>query len=112
MVAVIPVGASQAPSVGQRDELLQQETEARVKAETARRLRVRPEDVRVIETSARVWPDAGLGCNARRGILDPSPTPGFRIVAEAGGRKLTFHTDRHGRLLRCITRPTPMDPIQ
>jgi hypothetical protein len=111
MIEAAPAG-SQAPPQPQPRELSQQETELRVKAEAARRLRVRPEEVRVVETSERVWPDAGLGCNARRGVLEPSPTPGFRVIAEAGGRRLTFHTDRHGRLLRCISRPTPIDPIK
>jgi hypothetical protein len=111
-LATAQIGAWQTPPPVERQELSQQETELRVKAETARRLSVRPDEVRVIEASARVWPDAGLGCNARRGVLEPSPTRGFRIVAEATGRRLTFHTDRHGRLLRCITRAAPLDPIK
>jgi hypothetical protein len=111
VIGIAPLGAWQAPPAQPR-ELSKQETELRVKAEAARRFRVRPEEVSVIETSERVWPDAGLGCNARRGVLEPSPTAGFRVIAEAGGRRLTFHTDRHGRLLRCISRPTPLDPIK
>jgi hypothetical protein len=88
-------------------ELSQAETEVRVKNDMAKRVGLRPEDARIAESSARIWPDAGLGCNARRGLFEPAPVPGFEIVAEAGGRRFVYHTDRHGRLLRCSTPGLP-----
>src|SRR5688572_33316118 len=93
-------------------ELTQQETELRVKADVSRRLDVPAQDVRVVESAGRTWPDAGLGCNARRGVLPESRTPGFRIIVEAGTRRLTYHTDKRGRLLRCATPAKPLDPIK
>ena len=93
-------------------ELSQQETELRVKADVSRRLGVPAQDVRVIESAERTWLDAGLGCNARRGVLPESRTAGFRIIVEAGTRRLTYHTDRRGRLLRCANPGKPLDPIK
>ena len=104
-------------------ELTQVEIERRVKDDLARRLRLRAEDVRIVESGARAWPDAGLGCNARRGVFEergqgvpgdrePTRVPGFEIVAEAGGRRFVYHTDRRGQLLRCSTPRKPIDRIQ
>ena len=88
------------------------EMELRVRTDAARRLRVTRDDVRVVEAAERTWPDRGLGCSARRGVLEPMPTPGFRIVVEAGTRRLTYHTDRFGRMLRCAVPDKPLDPIK
>jgi hypothetical protein len=93
-------------------ELTQIEIERRVKDDVARRGGLRADDVRIVESRARVWPDAGLGCNARRGVFEPAHVPGFEIVAEAGGRRSVYHTDRRGRLLRCSTPRKPIDRIQ
>ena len=84
----------------------------RVRIDAARRLRVTFDDVRIAETAERTWPDRGLGCNARRGVFEPTPTPGFRILVQAGTRRLTYHTDRFGRLLRCTAPTKPLDPIK
>ena len=93
-------------------ELTQVEIERRVKDDMARRVGLRAEDVRIVELGARVWPDAGLGCVARRGVFEPTRVPGFEIVAEAGGRRFVYHTDRRGQLLRCATPRKPIDRIQ
>jgi hypothetical protein len=104
---------AQAPT-GEAKELTQAEVELRVKNDMARRLDVRPGDVRIAESSARIWQDAGLQCNARRGVLEErgQRIPGFEIVAEAGGRRVVYHTDRRGRLLRCQTPRKPIDRIR
>jgi hypothetical protein len=114
-------------------ELTQVEVERRVKDDMARRVRLRADDVRIVESGARVWPDAGLGCNARRGVFEerqgvpgggeerrqgvpggtePTRVPGFEIVAEAGGQRFVYHTDRRGQLRRCSTPRKPIDRIQ
>jgi hypothetical protein len=110
--AALSIAAEPPAQDSQRVELSQQQIETRVKAEAARRFGVEAEEVRLVDVKARVWPDAGLGCHARRGVFEPSPVPGFRIVAEADGRRLVYHTDRRGRLLRCATPTKPTDPIK
>jgi hypothetical protein len=93
-------------------ELTQAQIEVKVKEDVARRLRLRAEDVRVVESASRTWPDRGLGCAARRGVFEPSDVPGFVVVAEAGTRRFTYHTDRYGRIVRCRTPSKPFDPIR
>lgn len=114
MLATGPMAAHtlQQEPAATRVELSEEETASRVKADVARRMKIEAAAVRTIETASRTWPDAGLGCNARRGVLDPTPVPGFRIVAEANGRQFVYHTDRFGRLLRCSTPSKPLAPIR
>jgi hypothetical protein len=38
---------------------------------------------------------------ARRGVEEPIPVPGYRIVLEADGRRYAYHTDLAGRIVRC-----------
>lgn len=75
--------------------------EARVRIDVSRTLKVKFEEVSVVETSGRMWPDQQLGCNPRKDKADPAPTPGFRIIAQAKTQKFVYHTDRAGRVLRC-----------
>jgi hypothetical protein len=79
----------------------QQEMEVRVRIDVARTLKVDFDDVRVIEVTEQTWPDENLGCSRREGEADPEPTPGFRIVAKAKTRRVIYHTDRAGLVLRC-----------
>ncbi|HEY0285336.1 MAG TPA: hypothetical protein VGC23_08105 [Vicinamibacterales bacterium] len=90
----------------------QQEMEARVRIDAARRLQMTVDEIQIAETVERTWPDRGLGCNARRGVFEPTPTPGFRILVQAGTQRLTYHTDRLGRVLRCTTPTKPLDRIK
>jgi hypothetical protein len=110
-LAAASVAAGQA-GVQPSKPLSQKEMEERVRTDAAARFRVTIDEVRVVEAGERTWPDRGLGCNARRGVLEPMPTPGFRIVVQTGKRRLTYHTDRFGRLLRCAAPTKPLDPIK
>jgi hypothetical protein len=111
ILAVAPVAVRQA-DVRPPTPMSQEEIEVRVRTDAARRFRTTLEAVQVAETAERTWPDRGLGCHARRGVLEPTPTPGFRILVQAGTRRLTYHTDRFGRLLRCTPPAKPLDPIK
>ena len=88
----------------------QQEMEVRVRIDAARQFEMTFEEVSVTETKERTWPDGDLGCNARPRVIEPKPIPGFRILVHAGTRRLTYHTDRAGRVLRCTTPTKPLDP--
>ena len=80
----------------------QQEMEVRVRIDVSRTRKIEFEDVSVLEVTEQTWPDDRLGCNSRKDeIVKPDPTPGFRIVAKAKTARLTYHTDRNGRVLPC-----------
>jgi len=83
------------------EPMSRQEMEVRVRIDASRNLHVAFNEVRVLQVSERTWPDERLGCSARKRPVDPAPTPGFRIVARAKATRLTYHTDRAGRVLRC-----------
>lgn len=81
--------------------LSQTDMESRARGDLSARLGVALRDVRVVASEARTWPDRRLGCVARRGVEEPVPVPGYRIVLETDGIRETYHTDRQGRIMRC-----------
>ena len=104
-------GAQDAPSPAPRRELSKSETEALVRRDLAARLRIAATVPRLVESSGRTWPDRHLGCMVRRGLEESAPVPGYRFVMEVDGQRVTYHTDRAGRLVRCETPKKPFDPI-
>jgi hypothetical protein len=96
---LILIALSQAPAGGR--ELTRTETESRARQDLTVRLAVPARDVHIVASDARAWPDQRLGCGARRGVEEPAPVPGYRIVLEADGRRYTYHTDLAGRIMRC-----------
>ena len=106
--ALVPGGTR--PRV-QPELMSQHEMEVRVRIDAARNLKVEFDDVGVLETTAQTWPDERLGCSARKGevtiAVEPEPTPGFRILVRAKTSRLTYHTDRAGRVLRCANSANP-----
>jgi hypothetical protein len=89
----------------------QQEMEVRVRIDASRKLGVAFDKVRVLQVAERTWPDERLGCSARKPVADPAPIPGFRIVARTKATRLTYHTDRTGRVLRCAVPAKKAKPI-
>ena len=106
MLAAVSTGGK--PSGPRPVELMSRdEMEARVRIDISRTLKLKFEEVRVVEASQRMWADQELGCKPRQNKAESSPTPGFRIVAEANKQKFVYHTDRAGRVLACATAPHP-----
>ena len=101
LTAASPSGGPK--SVKPVQPMSQEEMESRVRIDASRQLKVTFDDVRVVETSERTWPDNGLGCKERNAAshAQPAATSGFRIVVKANNRPLTYHTDRFGRVLQC-----------
>jgi hypothetical protein len=102
----IALGQAPGPSAASFDtaaahELSRTETESRARGDLSARRGVVVSDVKVVASDARTWPDRRLGCVTRRGIEEPVPVPGYRIVLEADGVRETYHTDRWGRIVRC-----------
>lgn len=55
-----------------------------------------PADVRVISVEEVMWNDSCLGVNQRGMMCMQVITPGYRVVVEAGGKQMVYHTDDAG----------------
>ena len=86
------------------------ETAALVTQDLAQRLEVRVDQLRLISASDRTWPDTNFGCRARKGLIEPTPIPGFAFTLAHGGRQYVYHTDREGHFRRCEA-GKPVAPI-
>ena len=82
----IPTGARGALD---RDALV-----ARAVADASTRTGLGTDAIRVVQVEPREWPSSGLGCEKPGMGYAQVITPGYRIVLEAGGRTLEYHTDR------------------
>lgn len=56
--------------------------------------------VRIVDVQAVVWPDASLGCPQPDQMYAQVLVNGYRIVVEAAGEQVIYHTD-FDRALRC-----------
>jgi hypothetical protein len=86
------------------------ETIARVKQELARRLKVPPEQIELMAESEETWPNANLGCVARKPLDEPMPTKGYSLTLSHQGVTYVYHTDRSGHFRRCNP-GKPLGPI-
>lgn len=93
-------------------EKTQAETEALVRADLAARLKVGADELRVDEAKSRTWADKSLGCGERKGLEEPTPVPGYEFTLSYSDKKVTYRTDRHGRLVRCAKPGKPLGPIR
>lgn len=89
--AMPPSGAAEIPA----------ETIERLRAEAARQAGVPLASVRVLGSEAVTWPDSGLGCSGPQESTLQVLTPGYRVVLEAGGRRIEFRGDRRGHFSLC-----------
>jgi hypothetical protein len=86
--------------------------ETMLKADLAGRLDVPKSEIETESVEARTWPDAGLGCRARRGVLPPKRIPGFLIRLQHDGHSYPYHTDQAGNFVYCPATSKPLDRIQ
>jgi hypothetical protein len=93
-----PAAAMQANS---KEAMSRAETEELVRRDLAERLKVPAAQLTVVSASDRTWPDANLGCGARKGVLEPAPVPGFAFTFTHAGRRYEYHSDRRGQFRRC-----------
>ena len=93
-------------------EKTQAETEALVRADLAALLKVEADAIKVDEARSRTWTDKSLGCGERKGLEEPTPVPGYEFTLSHSDKKVRYHTDRHGRLVRCVKPGKPLGPIR
>jgi hypothetical protein len=85
----------------------QEEMESRVRIDASRQLKVKYEDVTLVETTERTWSDNELGCKPGPSGTAAATVSGFRIAVKVDTRRLTYHTDRFGRVLQCAVAVSP-----
>ena len=66
--------------------------------------------IQVSSAIVRTWNDQGLGC-ARKGMYEPVPTPGYELTLTYNQQTFRYHTDLHGRIIRCIESNKRLGPI-
>ena len=106
LLASVPVSSGEGDVVK-----TQAETEALVRADLAAVLGVEADAIKVDEAKSRTWTDKSLGCGERKGLEEPTPVPGYEFTLSYSDKKVTYHTDRHGRLVRCAKPGKPGKPL-
>ena len=80
----------------------------RAKADLAQRLSISASQIKAIETTEAVWPDASLGCPQPSTVYAQIPTPGYLVLLEHAGNEYEYHVGIHGNVLHC---ENPTSPI-
>lgn len=83
-----------------------------VREDLARRLNAVTAEIEVIHLESRTWPDASLGCVARKGVFNEQSIPGYRILLSYLGLNYEYHTSLAGEFRYCRDAEKPLDPIQ
>ena len=91
--------------------LAQSEIERLVTEDLAAQSNDSIDQIQVSEVTARTWPNQQLGCGPPRSIFEPQPTPGYLIILTKADQTFRYHTDQHGRFVRCKDPVKPIDPI-
>lgn len=65
--------------------------------------------VRVVDVQAVIWPDMSLGCPQPDQMYAQVLVPGYRIVVEAAGEQVIYHTD-FDRALPCAPGDEQLPP--
>jgi hypothetical protein len=61
------------------------------------------ENIKLVSTEAVEWPDGCLGVQEEGVMCTQVITPGFRIILEASGREVEYHTNEDGSQVRPAT---------
>ena len=73
----------------------------RLRNEAGRHAGVPLDSVSVLESEAVTWPDSGFGCSGPQESTLLVLTPGFRVVMQAGDRRLEYRGDWRGHFSLC-----------
>jgi len=71
----------------------------RASVELADTLGIDVDDVEIISVQQVEWPDSSLGCPKAGQNYLMVITPGFRVILEAGGQQVEYHTNIDGSIL-------------
>lgn len=72
-----------------------------VLADASRRTRRAVGELKVVSNESVTWPDGSLGCPEPGMAYTMALVPGYRIVIDADGERLVYHTSRRGYFVLC-----------
>jgi hypothetical protein len=72
-----------------------------VRADAAQRLGTDAASVQIAASQPMEWSNASLGCPRRESVFAQVITPGFLIVVDVDGNRLTYHTDTGTNFVVC-----------
>lgn len=70
---------------------------------------VDPSQVKVVTAEAVTWSDGSLGCPEEGMAYTQALVPGYRVVLEAGGDQLNYHSTESGDFRFCEDPQPPID---
>ena len=65
----------------------------------SKNLGLTPDQIKIVSTEAVDWPDSCLGVTVEGFACSQVVTPGFRIVLEANGKQVEYHTNQDGTVI-------------
>lgn len=80
-------------------------------ADLSFRLSLDQQDVHVILTESRLWPDTALGCPRPGESYAQQTVPGYRLLLEGNSQIYSYHTDADETVILCIGDDLPSFPV-
>jgi len=74
-----------------------------VVAQLAESLDISPDDITVVSTEEVEWPDGCLGIQMEGLMCTQAIVPGYRVILEANGREVEYHTNEDATQIRPAT---------
>lgn len=74
---------------------------ALVISDAAKRTGISPDGIAIMAVEAVTWSDGALGCRRPGELAIQVLTPGYRVEVDAGGTRLTYHTDTRTQIRYC-----------
>src|SRR5215216_4368220 len=68
-------------------------------AKLADNLDLTPDKLKLVSTEAVDWPDSCLGVSTEGIMCSQVVTPGFRVVLEADGKQVEYHTNQDASVI-------------
>ncbi len=90
-----------------KSESVQARVVDRVRQDLATTIGVKAEDISVVKTESKQWPDTSLGCSKPGLMYAQVITPGYSVILVAQGKTFVYHTDLERNITLCSNTPLP-----
>jgi hypothetical protein len=101
-----PAATEASPATTEASPAASGETEAAAlielaKKDLAQRLSVAADQITVVSSTYKDWPDSSLGCPQKGMVYSQVITPGYLIVLEQGQKQYDYHTSLASNVVLC-----------